>query len=59
MHLTHYDETGADGHPETSSLLLVLTALYLHDRPWQEALDCFRQFRKHQWVVRTAGELVV
>lgn len=47
MRLAYFDETGDDGHPQTSSPLFALTALYLHYLDWRPVFDRIRDFRRN------------
>ena len=45
MFITYYDESGDDGFPKYSSLLFVLSSLYLEYHQWQENYERIHQFR--------------
>lgn len=46
MYLVYYDESGDDGHPQTSTPIFVLTALYLHHLEWKATYKTLHDFRR-------------
>lgn len=46
MRLVYYDEAGDDGHPNTSSPLFALSAVYMHYLQWHPNFERIREFRR-------------
>jgi len=52
MHCAYFYEAEDDGFPDYSSLLFVLTGVYLPEEDWTETFDQRRQFRwfRYAWM---------
>jgi len=45
MYISYYDESGDDGYPNYSSILFVLSSIYLHHLNWKDIYNNIHSFR--------------